>query len=753
MDKAVNGTGNAFTGRMATWSAQHRWWIVGASLVLVIVSMIIIIGVGTDTRDDEDAPGEAGRAQKLIEERSLSRPSPGGQAIRGPIEQLVFLNPSLDVDDPVYLAAVERVAQQLEALPEVASVVTFYDSNDPTMVSQDRHALRGLLEIEPGNAASKVDAVLEAVAAADREAPGFEIGMVGQLSVEEQAERIIEEDFGRVLIFSLGIGLIILLLAFRAAVAAVIPLVLAVGAIVTAIAVATLVSKAYPLVDFYAIMVELMGLAVGIDYSLFIISRFRSERRAGWPKLDAIARASNTTGRAVFYAGITVVLSLAGLMLADNPTFISLSLGAVIVVAIAILGSLTLLPAMLYILGDNLNRLRVPFLGGESETGGVWSAISDRVLARPALLAGLTTALLVAMAVPFLALNLGANQGSSDALPDSLDGKRPLQILEEHFTGGLASPAIVVIGAPNVEAPGVQNALANMIARMERDDLFFAPFETNVNAAGDLIITEVPLSGKVDGEEAEQGVTRLRKEIIPQAFEGVEADVFVGGDTAQAMDFRNNMIDHVPIVLGFVLGLAFILLLVMFRSIIIPIKAILLNLLSVAAAYGVLVMVFQWGWGIGILGSEASGVIEAWLPLFLFGILFGLSMDYHMLLLSRIKEAYDRGASNEESVSLGIKATAGQITSAAAIMVGVFSTFAISQFLFFQQFGIGLAVAILVDATVIRAVLLPATMKLLGDFNWYLPRWLEWLPDFTPHYEAAAPAYPATGRTSDDGDG
>ena len=523
--------------------------------------------------------------------------------------------------------------------------------------------------------------------------------------------------------------------------AAVVPLVLALGAIITAVAVATLISKVYPLVDFYAVMVELMGLAVGIDYSLFILSRFRNERASVRPKLEAIGRACSTTGRAVFYAGITVMLSLAGLMLADDPTFISLALGAVIVVAIAILGSLTLLPSLLYILGDNLNRLRVPFLGREKATGGIWGAISDRVLARPAVLATITAGGLIALAVPFGFLNLGFNVASSEALPDSLDGKRPLEILEDHFTGGLASPAEVVIAAPNVRAPEIQIAVDDMISRMGEDDLFFAPFGVTVNAAEDLVVIEVPLTGKVDGKEAERGVSRLREDIIPEAFAGTNVDVYVGGDSAAAMDFRNRMIGRAPIVLGFVLGLAFILLLVMFRSIVIPIKAIVLNLLSVAAAYGVLVMVFQWGWGIGILGSEASGVIEAWLPLFLFGILFGLSMDYHMLLLSRIKEAYDGGASNEESVSIGIKATAGQITSAAAIMVGVFSTFAISQFLFFQQFGIGLAVAILVDATVIRAVLLPASMKLLGDLNWYLPRWLEWLPKINPGEGLAAPVF------------
>ena len=354
-------------------------------------------------------------------------------------------------------------------------------------------------------------------------------------------------------------------------------------------------------------------------------------------------------------------------------------------------------------------------------------------------------------------LNLGFNQGSSEALPDSLDGKRPLEVLEQHFAGGLTSPAEVVVDAPNVRSAEVQASVARLIAMVERDDGFFGPFETRVNGAGNLLVTTVPLSGKVDTEEAERGVSLLRKVIIPQAFAGTEATIYVTGDTAEAMDFRGNMFNRAPYVLAFVLGLAFLLLLVMFRSVFIPVKAIILNLLSVGAAYGVLVMVFQWGWGISILGSEASGVIEAWLPLFLFGILFGLSMDYHMLLLSRIKEAYDQGHTNEESVSVGVKATAGQITSAAAIMVGVFSTFAISQFLFFQQFGIGLAVAVFIDATVIRSVLLPGSVKLLGDMNWYLPRWLAWLPKVAPQERSpyrAVPEYaPIRGLfQSDDGE-
>ena len=268
--------------------------------------------------------------------------------------------------------------------------------------------------------------------------------------------------------------------------------------------------------------------------------------------------------------------------------------------------------------------------------------------------------------------------------------------------------------------------------RVEEEDAFLGPFPTRVNEAGDLLRINVPVAGKIDDEESENSLKLLREEIIPEAFAGTNANVYVSGATADSVDFRDHMYERAPYVFAFVLGLSFLLLLVMFRSVVIPVKAILLNLLSVGAAYGVLVMVFQWGWGISIMGSEASGVVEAWLPLFLFGILFGLSMDYHMLLLNRIKEVYDDGESNEAAVSLGIRLTAGQITSAAAIMVGVFAAFASSRVLGLQQFGVGLAVAVFIDATVIRVILLPASMKLLGDRNWYLPSWLDWLPKVTP---------------------
>ena len=405
----------------------------------------------------------------------------------------------------------------------------------------------------------------------------------------------------------------------------------------------------------------------------------------------------------------------------------------IIVVSLALVASLTLLPAMLAVLGDNVDRLRLPFIGRdrpESNGGGVWGAITDKVLARPAVLATVTTVALIALAIPVSSLNLGFASGS-DSFHDDVEAKRALQLMEENFDSNLADPAWIIVDAPDVNSPSVQGPVNRLIEILERDDSFFTPSDVTVNPEGNLLYVQVPVEGGVDESVSEKAVRRLRNDLIPEAFADSDAQVYVAGGTAGTIDFTDKMVRSAPYVFGFVLGLAFLLLLVMFRSIVIPVKAIVLNLLSVGAAYGVVVMVFQWGWGINILGAEATGVIGAWLPLFLFAIVFGLSMDYHMLMLNRIKEAYDQGHSNEESVSIGIKATAGQITSAAAVMVGVFLTFALGRQIDTQQMGLGLGVAVLIDATVVRSVLLPASMKLLGDTNWYLPKWLDWLPKVT----------------------
>ena len=708
-------TPSFLTGRVAAWSARHRWWVTAAAILTILLAAMAMGAVETKLQDGGGAEGESAFASDLIEERFGSEEDPA--------EQLVFSNAGLDVDDPAFRQAVEAGVARLRALPQVGAVVSYYETNDPSLVSEDRHVVLTQVHVD-----GDIEAVLTEVDAIARDAAGFEVAMAGQLSLEFENDRIMDEDFARILFVSLGLGLVILVIAFRALVAAVIPLALALGAIFTTMGIAALVSQVYELNELYAEMVLLMGLAVGIDYSLFVVSRYRRERAAGREKHDAIAFASDTTGRAVFYAGITVVLSIAGLALTNNPIFISLSLGAIIVVLVAIIGSLTLLPALLAVLGDNVNRLTLPIVGRSGgESGGVWGRVVEAVLNRPAFFAITTAAALLLLAAPVTQLNLGFSTGA-DAYPDAIKGKRALELLDEHFAVGLTQPAVVVVDAPDVTAPAVREAVARLLSRVESEPIFTAPFETSVSPNADLLFVRLPINADADDERSEAAVRFLRDDIIPQAFAGSGAGAFVTGATAGSMDFTDHMLTTAPYVFGFVLGFAFLLLLLMFRSIIIPLKAIALNLLSVAAAYGVLVLVFQHGIGQGLLGFESTDRVAPWLPLFLFAILFGLSMDYHMLVLNRIKEAYDQGFSNEQSMAVGIRATAGTITSAAAIMVGVFASFALASDLELKQFGVGLGVAVFLDATIIRVILLPASMKLLGDRNWYLPSWLSWLP-------------------------
>ena len=738
----TDGISLSFTGRIAGWSARHRWWVVAASVMVIFLAIFTLNTVETKVLDYE-GEGDSAVGADLINDRFDFESAP--------TEQLVFSNPSLNANSPAYRAAVDGLVQRLRALPEVASVASFYDTGDSAMVSEDGHVVLAQVVIDGDfdSAKDNVEAILDTVRAGAAEANGFEIVMSGEASLEKQLEDIDEEDFSNMIVVTMVLALTCMFIAFRGAVAAAIPLVLALGAIFTALGVAALVSHAYPMPEFLAQVILLMGMAVGVDYSLFIVSRYRSERKAGRAKLEAITLASNTTGRAVFYAGITVVLSVAGLILTDTAIFVSMAIGVIIVVLLALVASLTLLPALLAVLGDKVDALRLPIIGRDGGNGGgVWGAITDKVLARPLFLASVTAGALIAIAVPVFSLNLAFASGS-DSLNDAVEAKRGLELLEEHFTGGLAAPAYVIVDAADVNSPEVQAQVARMVAKVEEDEAFVPPCETRINPAGDLLYVQIPVAGGTSEDEVERSVRHLRQDIVPAAFGDANARVYVAGAAAGSIDFTDQMVDRAPYVFGFVLGLSFLLLLVMFRSIVIPFKAIGLNLLSVGAAYGVLVMIFQWGWGITLLGSDATGVIMPWLPLFLFAILFGLSMDYHMLLLNRIKEGYDQGLTNEESVSQGIKMTAGQITSAAAIMVGIFGAFALGRSIELQQMGVGLGVAILIDATVIRSVLLPASMKLLGDRNWYLPKWLEWLPKVTTEpvndQDASLPqALPAT---------
>jgi RND superfamily putative drug exporter len=434
-----------------------------------------------------------------------------------------------------------------------------------------------------------------------------------------------------------------------------------------------------------------------------------------------------------------VLLAICGMFLVGDVVFSSLGLSAILVVAVAVAMSVSLLPALLAMLGDNVNWLRVPFLDRGGEGGGVWGFISDRVLAQPAVVAGVTLVALLALAAPVFTFNLGFN--GAKGLPDDVEAKKAIIALEENFTLGLVTPAQVVVDAgqdENVFGPQVQPKVEELVDLVQAETVsaanpdapYGAPIQTDINDGGDTELIQIPLNADIGEDKAIDAVDRIRNDFIPAAGFGDGPDrALVTGATAGNIDFRDNIIFRTPFVWAFVLGLAFTVLLVTFRSIVIAVKALILNSLSVAAAYGLLVLVFQEGWLLeGPLGFEATGIIESWLPLFLFSILFGLSMDYHMFIMSRIKEAYERGASSDEAIAIGVKATAGTITSAAAVMVAVAVIFVFTRNIGIKQFGFGLATAIFIDATVIRSILLPASMKLLGEWNWYLPSWLRWLP-------------------------
>ena len=529
----------------------------------------------------------------------------------------------------------------------------------------------------------------------------------------------------------LPIAFIILIAVFGAVVAAIVPMLIAGISIASAFMAIALVAAIWPLSSFVYNVSLMIGLAVGIDYALFIVGRFREERANGHEKRAAIAVAGDTASRAVLFSGGAVVIGLAGMFVVPNTIFKSFAVGAITVVIFTVAVALTLLPAVLDLLGDNVNRLRVPFFsrqGGVDEDRGFWAGAARAVMARPWISVIGSVGLLIVLAVPFLQIRLGFTGVSS--LPEFSGARQAFEVLEQEFVGGAASPTEIVVLASDVTSEGVQPGIdATVAALRAQPDLFTILGKPATSADGDLVIISFAVPGESASDAAFDAFKQVRDEIVPAAFAGSGARVLIGGETPLNSDFVESLQLYTPIVFAFVLGLSFILLLLVFRSIVVPLKAIAMNLLSVGAAYGVLVAIFQLGWGANALGFGTVEKIEAWLPLFLFTILFGLSMDYHVFLLSRIRESYDRSGDNAASVALGLRTTANIITGAALIMVAVFLGFALGELVMFQQMGVGLAVAVFLDATVVRTVLVPAAMELLGDWNWYLPRWLEWLPD------------------------
>jgi RND superfamily putative drug exporter len=502
-------------------------------------------------------------------------------------------------------------------------------------------------------------------------------------------------------------------------------------------------SHLVPMDNNVAAVILLIGLAVGVDYSLFYLKREREERAAGKSARAALEAAAATSGRSVLISGFTVMIAMAGMMFSGDKSYLGFGIATLMVVGIAMLGSLTVLPAMLSKLGDRVEKGKIPYLHRLRRDGGenrFWKRILTPAMRRPSIAAALAGGVLVLMAVPVL--HLHTTQSGLDALPNSAPTVGTIKKIQNAFSNGDVAQSEVAVKA-DLDAPATQQALASLKSQVVASGLNSGAVDMEFNAAHTVARVDIPLVGQGTDDESIAALDKLRNTILPATIGKVEgAEYAVTGQTANSADSNALLKQKAPIVFGFVLVFAFALLLVTFRSIVIAAKAIVLNLLSVGAAYGVLVAVFQWGWGESLLGFQSNGGIASWLPIFMFVILFGLSMDYHVFILSRVREAFDRGMSTEDAVTHGITTTAGTVSSAALVMVGAFAVFALMPILDMKEMGIGLAAAVLIDATIVRAVLLPATMKLLGDANWYLPSWLDWLPR-VEHDDRAPEAAPA----------
>ncbi len=740
------------------------------ALVLVagMASAATLLGPALTTDFDFTNVPEAKRAQQILEERGLE-------------EEIVTETFVLATDDDGAIeddAFSARVNDTLEALAALGSEViqavpaTFPISDDAA--ADPRQAALGPIPSEDGSAVlftailtgdpDEATANFPEVEAVREQASGdgIEAYMLGQVSSSEDFKRISEEDlrFGE----SIGVlaAIIVLIFVFGAVVAGLTPIVMGIFAIVVTLGVVGLFGLLWDFSFFTPNLISMMGLAVGIDYSLFIVSRYREERHRGRAKLDAIAMSGATANRAVFFSGLTVVVALAGMLIVPTTIFRSLAGGAIIVVVVSVAASMSLLPAILSLLGDRINAGRIFGRNRDMEhgrPGGFWDRATRAVMARPVIWLFAAASVMVALSLPYWFQGHPEDDGRGiktglagiGTLPDDAQAKQAFDIILEEFpkTGSQATAEVVVLadgvgtagsepGAPGELAPAYASAVETLGSAVADDPNLGRPDPARVSDDGSVAIVSIPLAGAATDASSEAAVatiTALRETYVPAAFDGTGADdVLVGGESAFVKDFFDISDAFTPLIILVVLALSFVLLTVVFRSLVVPAKAIVMNLLSVSAAYGLIVLVFQKGGpAIGesvanLFGFEQVDAIESWLPLFLFSILFGLSMDYHVFLLTRIREEYDKTHDNAEAVAFGLRTTGGIITGAAIIMVAVFAGFAAGRLTSLEQMGFGLAVAVFMDATIVRSILVPSTMRLLGDRNWYLPGWLQWLP-------------------------
>ncbi len=716
-------------GRAGRWSAENWKKALFGWLVFAVAAMVIGNTVGhIQMADSKAAAGETATALRLLERAGLKQPA---------TESVLIQSRTQTVRDAAFLSAMAGVVQTLSDQQDVANIQNpLVADASGGQISRDGHSALVQFTItgDPNTAKDRVEPILEAIAGVQAANPGLSVQEVGNASASYELNQRFSKDFANAERLTIPITLIILLVAFGAVVAAGVPVLLAFSAVLASLGLFALVTHAYS-GDYQSTssVILLIGMAVGVDYSLFYLRREREERAAGQEPRAALLRAASTSGQAVLISGGTVLIAMAGMFIAGNRIFTSFAIGTMLVVLCAVIGSVTVLPAVLGKLGDRVDRGRVPYFGRRKHSAGesrIWAFVLDRVLRRPVLSVVLAGGLLLVAASPTL--------GMHTKLPSFTDMPGDMPIVKTYKAviaafPGAPTPASVVIRAKTVRDPAVAAAIQSLEQAATASGQMFPPFLVVVSPDDTTADIQIPVAGNGDNAASLAALAALRNTVLPRTIGKLQGVQYaVAGETAGTHDWNEQMKSRMPWVMAFVLGLSFTLLLLTFRSVVIPVTAIVLNLLSVGAAYGLLVLIFQHTWAEGILGFTSNFAITSWLPMFLFVVLFGLSMDYHVFIVSRIRELHDGGMSTTEAVSQGIRRTAGTVTSAAIIMVAVFAIFGTLQLIMMKQLGVGLALAVLIDATVIRGVLLPATMKLLGEWNWYMPRRLEWLPSLAP---------------------
>jgi RND superfamily putative drug exporter len=723
----------SMTQGLARSAALHPWRIVAAWGLILVASVAVIatlFGSAFSSDGSLTTNPDSARAEKVIAQNFAQ-----GDRID---EAVIVHSDRLTADMPQFMAFVADVRASVEDTGATQVVRDPYAA-DQMAISEDGRAVV-LTMVLAHDSDAGIDDVLERVAAADANAD-FDVTITGSNTLDHDFTELSESDLTNgELKFGLPAAMVVLVLVFGALVAAFIPMSIAIVSIVVTVALSSIIGQFTSVSFFIVNMITAMGLALGIDYSLFVLSRYREERQAGRDKIEAILATGGTSGKAVLFSGSSFVVALLGLLLVPDTILRSLSLGAIIVGLVTMAAALTLLPALLSLLGDRVNALRLPIVGRDHPAESpFWTRAVGAVVRRPAVALTLGVLVLLAAAYPVLGLRTGT--AGVESLPDSTFAKAGALALERSFPGVATTDPAQVVVTGDITSDTVTAAIDRLEASVA-DDRDFGPSQRQVSEDGQAVLISIPLVGDPDHDQARRGLDRLRSDLVPAAFDDTGTTVLVGGATARNVDYSDVINEWLPIVLAFVLGLSFILLTLVFRSLVLSATAVVLNLLSVGAAYGLLVLVFQHGVGADLLGFQPVERVEAWVPIFLFSVLFALSMDYHVFLLSRIRERYAHTGDTEEAIVHGIAATGRIITGAALIIVVVFAGFAAGQLVMFQQMGFGVGVALLVDATLIRMVVVPAAMTLLGRWNWYLPSWLGWLPEL--HVEGDPALTPPT---------